>query len=243
MIVVDDLEGFRVRKTFIAGKLVAEDGESLIQSVPSGRPNHFKCKAQHPEDFVMSAIGGDRLVIEALDGQLITNKLRMPDVVRHGFSVPDLAADVLKIAVVNRYTDAPVAIGWIRGFGLKRGAIAGSVAHDSHNIVAVGTNDEDLSTAINLVVAQRGGISVADGPDHRVLPLPIAGLMTDADAYTVADAYSAMDRAAKDLGSTLSAPFMTLSFMALLVIPHLKMSDRGLFDGDAFAVIAPAARA
>ena len=129
------------------------------------------------------------------------------------------------------------AVFWITTFGLKRGAIAGSVAHDSHNIVAVGTNDEDLCAAINLVIAEKGGISLAAGRHHRVLPLPVAGIMSDADAYTVADAYATMDREAKDLGSPLAAPYMTLSFMALLVIPHLKMSDRGLFDGDAFQLI------
>jgi len=111
------------------------------------------------------------------------------------------------------------------------------VAHDSHNIVAIGTNDQDLCNAINLVIEHKGGITLVDGAHHRVLPLPVAGIMSDADAYTVADAYSTMDREAKALGSTLSAPYMTLSFMALLVIPHLKLSDKGLFDGDAFRLI------
>jgi len=128
-------------------------------------------------------------------------------------------------------------VAWVHGFGLKHGALAGSVAHDSHNIVAVGTTDEELCEAINAVIAHKGGISVAHGGTHRLLPLPVAGLMSDADAFTVADAYSALDREAKALGSPLSAPFMTLSFMALLVIPHLKLSDRGLFDGDTFQLI------
>ena len=177
------------------------------------------------------------MVIEALDGQLITPKTWMPPTLRDGKCIADPEKDLLKIAVVNRYKDAAPAIGWITNFGLKHGAIAGSVAHDSHNIVAVGTNDEDLCAAINLVIGERGGISFADGGHHRVLPLPVAGIMTDADAYTVADAYAAMDRGAKELGSTLSSPYMTLSFMALLVIPHLKMSDLGLFDGDTFQLI------
>jgi adenine deaminase len=174
-------------------------------------------------------------VIGALDGQLITNRLRMPEHLVDGVSASDMGRDVLKLVVVDRYTDRHKAVAWVHGFGLKHGAIAGSVAHDSHNIVAVGCTDEDLSEAINAVIAHQGGVSVAHGGTHRVLPLPVAGLMSDADAYTVADAYSALDREAKALGSTLSAPFMTLSFMALLVIPHLKLSDRGLFDVDTFA--------
>ena len=178
------------------------------------------------------------MCIEALDGQLITRKKWMPPTVLNGACVPDPAKDLLKIAVVNRYQDAAPALAWITGTGLQRGAIAGSVAHDSHNIVAIGANDEDLCMAINLVIEHKGGISLADGDHHRVLPLPVAGIMSDADAWTVADAYSAMDREAKALGSTLGAPYMTLSFMALLVIPHLKLSDKGLFDGDAFRLIA-----
>ncbi len=237
LIIVEDLTHFRVRRTYVRGELVAENGVTFIPSVAEDRPNKFDRTALVPSDFIVPATGTDRWVIEALDGQLITNKLRVPDTVQDRLSVPDVPNDVLKITVINRYADAPVAMAWVKNFGLKRGAIAGSVAHDSHNIVAVGTNDEDLCAAVNLVIAQRGGISMAWGDDHRVLPLPVGGIMSDADAYTVADAYSALDRAAKDLGSTLSAPYMTLSFMALLVIPHLKLSDKGLFDGDAFALM------
>lgn len=238
MIMVADLRDFLVRKTWVRGVLVAEEGRSHITSVPAARPNNFTCERKRPEEFSVSAGGGELLVIEALDGQLITPKRWMPPTVVNGRNVADPEKDLLKIAVVNRYHDAPPAVGWIVNFGLKRGAIAGSVAHDSHNIVAVGTNDEDLCAAINLVIAERGGIALADGVHHRVLPLPVAGIMSDADAHTVADAYATMDREAKELGSPLSAPYMTLSFMALLVIPHLKMSDRGLFDGDAFQLIA-----
>ena len=237
-ILVDELISFRVKRTFINGELVAQDGETLIHSVLNERSNNFSCAHLRPTDFHVRSTGPDRLVIEALDGQLITNKLRLPDTVQDGLSSADLLNDVLKIAVVNRYHHAPPATAWIKNFGLKRGAIASSVAHDSHNIVAVGTNDEDLCAAVNLVIAHEGGISMTNGSHHRVLPLPIAGIMSDADAYTVADAYSAMDGAAKELGSTLSAPYMTLSFMALLVIPHLKLSDKGLFDGDSFTLVA-----
>jgi len=226
-----------VKSTWIGGRLVAEEGRSLIASVPAARPNQFACAPKRPEQFVVLEQADDLQVIEALDGQLITPKKWVPPTVHGHACVCDTTKDLLKIAVVNRYHEAPPAVGWITNFGLKRGAIAGSVAHDSHNIVAVGANDEDLCAAINLVIAEKGGISLADGRHHRVLPLPVAGIMSDADAHTVADAYAAMDRAAKDLGSALAAPYMTLSFMALLVIPHLKMSDRGLFDGDRFRLI------
>lgn len=236
-ILVDDLENFRVKRTWVRGQMVAEEGRSLIQSVPSSRPNKFACSPKRPDQFHIATVPDDLMVIEALDGQLITPKKWMPPTVVAGACVPDTEKDLLKIAVVNRYHDAPPAVGWITNFGLKHGAIAGSVAHDSHNIVAVGTNDEDLCAAINLVIHERGGISLAARGEHRVLPLPVAGIMSDADAHTVADAYAAMDREAKDLGSTLAAPYMTLSFMALLVIPHLKMSDLGLFDGDSFQLV------
>lgn len=237
MILVEDLERFRVRRTWVRGILVAEQGRSLIERVPVERPNRFQCSPKRPADLAVPARTGDLLVIEALDGQLITPKCWMPPRVQDGQCVADTAVDLLKIVLVNRYHEAPPAVGWITRFGLKRGALASCVAHDSHNIVAVGTNDEDLCAAINLVIAERGGIALADGAHHRVLPLPVAGIMTDADAYTVADAYATMDREAKALGSPLSAPYMTLSFLALLVIPHLKMSDRGLFDGDAFRLV------
>ncbi|MFZ1694461.1 MAG: adenine deaminase [Flavobacteriales bacterium] len=236
-IVVDDLKYFRVRKTFIKGQLVAEDGHSLIERVPVEAPNNFSCSPKRIDDFFIPARSEDLLCIEALDGQLITRKKWMPPTVKGDACVADPSKDMLKIAVVNRYHDAPPAVAWITGTGLQRGAIAGSVAHDSHNIVAIGTNDQDLGNAINLVIEHKGGISLVDGEHHRVLPLPVAGIMSDADAYTVADAYSTMDREAKALGSTLGAPYMTLSFMALLVIPHLKLSDKGLFDGDAFRLV------
>lgn len=236
-IVVDDLKDFRVRKTFIKGQLVAEDGHSLIERVPVEAPNNFSCSPKRIDDFFIHARTEDLLCIEALDGQLITRKKWMPPTMKGDACVADPSKDMLKIAVVNRYHDAQPAVAWITGTGLQRGAIAGSVAHDSHNIVAIGSNDEDLCNAINLVIEHKGGISLVDGAHHRVLPLPVAGIMSDADAYTVADAYSTMDREAKALGSTLGAPYMTLSFMALLVIPHLKLSDMGLFDGDAFRLI------
>jgi adenine deaminase len=170
-------------------------------------------------------------VIEAINGQLITRHVRAPARLAAGLVVADPARDILKIAVVNRYAlRAPAAVGFIRGFGLRAGAIASSVAHDSHNIVAVGVDDDDLAAAVNLVIAERGGLAAVGRGRSAVLPLPIAGLMSDRDGRAVARRYTQLDRMAKALGSKLDAPFMSLSFMALLVIPDLKLSDRGLFS-------------
>ena len=236
-IVTEDLVSFRVKQTYIGGRLVAENGQSHIQRVQASAPNNFNCSPKQAADFHVPATDADLLVIEPYDGQLITGKVIMRPAVVDGACVADPSRDLLKIAVVNRYHDAPVALGWITNLGLKRGAIASCVAHDSHNIVAVGTNDEDLCAAVNAVIRSRGGVSLADGPLSMELALPVAGIMSTADAYQVARDYSMIDQAAKQLGCTMAAPYMTLSFMALLVIPHLKMSDLGLFDGDAFAFV------
>jgi adenine deaminase len=246
-IIVKDLKNFEVIQTYINGELVAENGKSLIDSIQSGIINQFSCSKKTPEDFryLLNKWGEEENieqvhVIEALDGQLITNKLvkKISDVkVVNGFLESNIEEDILKIVVVNRYKDVPVAKSFIKNFGLKKGAIASSVAHDSHNIVAVGVDDESLCRAINLVIEQRGGISCVNDETELVLALPVAGLMSNEDGYKIAEAYTAIDAMAKDLGSTLSAPFMTLSFMALLVIPHLKLSDLGLFDADDFKLI------
>ena len=185
----------------------------------------LECKVTGPYPFP---------VIEALDGQLITNKLNPSPTNENGYWVSDIETDILKTVVVNRYEDALPAIAFIKNVGLQQGAIASSVAHDSHNIVAVGTDDESLLKAINMIINSRGGISCVKDNLEMVLPLPVGGLMSDADGYKVAELYSIIDRAAKDAGSRLRSPFMTLSFMALLVIPHVKLSDKGLFNGDEF---------
>ncbi len=239
MVLLEELTDFKVLRTWVRGELVAEVGRSLIRSVPAGAPNKFNCSEITEAQLRAPAKDDQILAIEALDGQLITHKKYLHGTIRNGELVADVDRDLLKIAVVNRYATAPVAVGWIRNIGLKRGAIASCVAHDSHNIVAVGANDADLCKAINAVIAQRGGISVCDAGVVQALPLPVAGIMSTADGYEVAEAYAALDGAAKALGSTLRAPFMTLSFMALLVIPHVKLSDKGLFDGDAFELITP----
>jgi adenine deaminase len=179
-------------------------------------------------------------VMEALDGQLITNKLMLEPKLLNNLVITDPVRDILKIAVVNRYHSVPPAMAFIKNFGLKSGAIASSVAHDSHNIVAVGVTDEAMARAVNAVIEQKGGISCVSDEAELVLALPVAGLMSAGDGYTTAEAYTAIDAMAKSLGSTMAAPFMTLSFMALLVIPHLKLSDLGLFDGDSFRLLQSA---
>jgi adenine deaminase len=239
-ILVKDLVHFEVQQTYINGRLVADSGRPLISSLPAAPVNRFSCEPVTTDQLAVPYRQEASIaVIEALDGQLITHKLSMPPTVQNGCIVSDTTRDVLKLVVVNRYHTAPPAIAWIRNFGFTQGAIASSVAHDSHNIIAVGVDDEAIAGAINLVIAEQGGISCVSGQTTRVLGLPVAGLMSLADGYQVAAAYTAIDRMAKSLGSQLQAPFMTLSFMALLVIPHLKLSDKGLFDGDSFRFITP----
>ena len=239
-IVAEDLVNFKVIQTYIEGELVAERGKSLIISHAVSLLNNFDCDKKEIPDFKFAVVNPRENIyaIEALDGQLITNKILCKPVVRNGFYESDAANDILKIVVVNRYKNAPVAKAFIKNFGMKQGAIASSVAHDSHNIVAVGVDDESLMKAVNLVIAAEGGVSAVSKTAEMVLPLPVGGLMSNEDGYKVAAAYTAIDKMVKEeLGSTLTAPFMTLSFMALLVIPHLKLSDLGLFDGDSFTFI------
>lgn len=239
-ILVEDLEKFKVIKTYINGQLVAADGRSLVKSKTSELLNNFNCSKKSITDFKFSItdFGENIFAIEALDGQLITNKLPCKPVLKNDAYESDTENDILKIVVVNRYTNAPVAKAFIKNFGLQHGALASSVAHDSHNIVAVGVDDENLAKAVNLVIDAKGGVSAVSKNKEMVLALPVAGLMSNEDGYKVAAAYTAIDKMVKDeLGSKLAAPFMTLSFMALLVIPHLKLSDKGLFDGDSFSFI------
>jgi adenine deaminase len=252
-IVVEDLMNFKVVQTYINGELVAENGKTKIRSCSeilrqTTLINQFNCDKKKRTDFVyMSpALPAELPVIVALDGQLITNRIFTAPKISNGEMVSDIENDILKIVVVNRYKNAPVSKAFVKNFGLQHGAIASSVAHDSHNIIAVGVDDESLCKAINLIIEHRGGISCVNssppaGGGGRegavVLPLPVAGLMSDDDGYKVAELYTLVDKAAKRSGSKLTAPFMTLSFMALLVIPHLKLSDLGLFDGDKFELM------
>jgi adenine deaminase len=237
-IIVDDFDELRVRKTYVNGQLVAEDGATRINSIDVPILNRFAATPRSPENFRLPYPGSGQLrVMEAHEGQLVTGQLWVSPTLKEGLVVPDVAQDVLKLTVVNRYQDAPPAVAFIKGFGLKRGAIASSVGHDSHNIIAVGTDDLSLCQAVNLVIQSKGGISAVNGEEEQVLPLPVAGIMSPADGYAVAKAYGALDAKAKDLGSPLASPFMTLSFMALLVIPALKLSDKGLFDGETFQFV------
>lgn len=238
-IVVNDLKDFDVAQTYIDGNLVAENGKSFISSAPGSAINFFECDPILPDELRMRMIDDRSIaVIEALDGQLITNKLSEQPKVSGGYVVTDADRDLLKLVVVNRYKKAPVAVSFIKNFGIKQGAIASSVAHDSHNIIAVGVDDTSLAKAINLVINEKGGLSCVSNDAEKKLPLPVAGLMSLDDGYKVAAAYTELDNMAKNvLGSTLASPYMTLSFMALLVIPHLKLSDKGLFDGDSFSFV------
>ncbi len=241
-IVAEDLKNFKIHQTYINGELVAEKSKSFIKSVPSIPINRFDCKEISIDQLTIKkdnypSENGMIPVIEALDGQLITNRLQLTGNEKNGEWISDIDNDILKMVVVNRYYSAPVAKCFIKNFGFTNGAIASSVAHDSHNIVAVGVDDESLCKAINLVIKERGGISCVSDYTSDVLGLSVAGLMSVADGYEVAESYTKMDTAAKLLGSKLAAPFMTLSFMALLVIPHLKLSDKGLFDGDKFSFV------
>jgi adenine deaminase len=235
-IVVDDLETMNVRKTFVGGLLVAEDGESRIDRTSSAVVNQFEAGPIEPDALRVPAETSRLRAITAVDNQLVTGEEIVDARIEDGQAVADPENDLLKIAVVNRYEDADPAVAFIRGFGLQEGALASSVAHDSHNVVAVAASDAALARAVNAVIDARGGISATDAAgDTHLLPLPIAGLMSDEPYDEVARKYTVLAEFVQNrLGSPMDAPFMTLSFMALLVIPRLKLSDKGLFDGESF---------
>ena len=236
-ILVEDLKDFKVLKTFIDGELVAENGVSHIASVPFDTPNNFECFPKAEEDFAIPVSSDAIRIIEAFDGELITKEIIGQAKINDGFLQSDLENDILKIAVVNRYQNATPALAFIKNFGLKKGAIASSVAHDSHNIIAVGATDQALCRAVNLIIENSGGICCVNAERESCLPLPVAGIMSEKNGWETASAYEEIDAMAKSLGSNLTAPFMTLSFMALLVIPDLKLSDKGLFSGKTFSFV------
>ena len=238
-ILVENLQNFKVIETYINGQLVAQNGHSLIEPVQATAINQFNAHPIALSDLQLPAAtypskDGMVPVIHAIDGQLITNLVWAKPTIKDNAIVADIEKDVLKVVVYNRYHAATPKVGLIQSFGFKTGAIASTVAHDSHNIIAVGVDDESILKAINLVVHEKGGISCVQGESSKVIGLPVAGLMSTADPYQVANDYIEIDKMAKSLGTQLGSPFMTLSFMALLVIPHIKMSDLGLFDGDQF---------
>ncbi len=234
-ILVDNLQNFKVLATYIDGEKVAENGQTFIKSIKSETPNYFRTALKIPSQFEIQAKSDKIRVIEALDGELMTNEISAKAKIIAGKAVADTAQDILKLAVVNRYENAEPALAFIKNFGLKSGAIASSVGHDSHNITAVGATDTELCQAVNLVIENQGGIAAVFGQERMILPLPVAGIMSANDGFEVAQKYQQIDEFVKSKGTTLSAPFMTLAFMALLVIPDLKLSDKGLFSGKKFA--------
>lgn len=236
-IVVEDLVDFKVQQTYINGELVAENGESFVKHIPFETPNNFNITSKEISDFEVSGKGPKIRVIEALEGQLITNEIHHKSLIVNGKIVSDTENDILKMAVVNRYENTKPAIAFIKNFGLKKGAIASSVAHDCHNIVVVGTSDEEICNAVNLIIKNTGGVCAVNGSENKMLPLPVAGIMSDKNGWETGKLYQEIDAKAKELGSNLKAPFMTLSFMALLVIPDLKLSDKGLFSGNTFSFV------
>jgi adenine deaminase len=237
---VDDLRTLNVIRTFIDGQLVAERGHSQMATTPAVAVNQFHRGACSPGDFLVTAESESMNVIQALDGQLVTKRFVTEPCVAKGNAVADPSRDILKMTVVNRYADATPCMAFVRGFGLGRGAMASSVAHDSHNIIAVGADDASICRAVNLVIENQGGLSVVEDAldaSGKALPLPVAGLMSLQPIEEVSSAYQELDRQVKAMGSSLRAPYMTLSFMALLVIPEIKLSDRGLFDGTTFSFL------
>jgi len=233
-IIVNNLKDFIPLATYINGELVAENGKTFIQQQPTEIINQFDTELKSATDFELEAKGNTINVIEAFDGQLITKKTECPTTIENRKAVSNTKTDVLKMAVINRYSNAKPAVAFIKNFGLKEGAIASSVGHDSHNITVVGVDDASIAKAVNLVIEAKGGLSAVSSTQKIILPLPIAGLMSDKDGYEVSKDYTAIDQLSKKMGATLKAPFMTLSFMALLVIPSIKLSNLGLFNGDKF---------
>jgi len=233
-ILVDNLKEFNVLETYINGELVAKNGESFVQSVPFDVLNNFDTNTKKVEDFRFASSSEKIRVIEALDGELVTNEIAADSLIIDGNLVSNTATDILKMTVVNRYKNDVPAIAFIKNFGIKEGAIASSVGHDSHNIIAIGVSDEAICKAVNLIIENRGGVCAVNASEEKIVSLPVAGIMSDKSAEEIGKAYAALDAMAKQMGSTLRAPYMSLSFMALLVIPSLKLSDKGLFDGTKF---------
>ena len=233
-IVVNNLKEFNVLETYINGELVAKKGKSFVKSVPFEVLNNFNTDIKKVTDFRLASSSKKIRVIEALDGELVTNNIEADSLIVDGNLVSNTATDVLKMTVVNRYKNETPSIAFIKNFGIKEGAIASSVGHDSHNIIAIGVSDEAICKAVNLIIKNKGGVCAVTKTTEKVVALPVAGIMSDQPAEIIGKAYAALDSMAKEMGSTLRAPYMSLSFMALLVIPSLKLSDKGLFDGNTF---------
>lgn len=233
-IIVENLTNFKVLQTYINGELVAENGKSFVKSVAFEVLNNFNIDKKNSTDFEYISTAKKIKVIEVLDGELITNQIETDSLLEAQNLVSSTQNDVLKMTVVNRYKNTKPAIAFIKNFGLKEGAIASSVGHDSHNIIAVGVSDEAICRAVNLLIQNKGGICAVTASQEKIISLPVAGIMSDKSAIEIGKSYAKLDAMAKHMGSKLAAPYMSLSFMALLVIPSLKLSDKGLFDGNTF---------
>jgi len=235
-ILVDSLKKMNVLETWIDGKKIFAKGKVLFTYMEGKPVNHFNCRPVKERDIMVINQHGDIRIIVASEGELLTSEIRS-SAGESGFVVPELKNDILKIVVKDRYNDSPPATGFIKGFGLKRGAFASSIAHDSHNIISVGTNNEDIVKSINEVVRLKGGLAVSSENSIESIKLDIAGIMSTRSCEAIASDYEYLNKLVKSMGCTMKAPFMTLSFMALLVIPDLKIGDRGLFDVKKFEMV------
>ncbi|WP_299381992.1 adenine deaminase [uncultured Lacinutrix sp.] len=233
-IIVEDLKDFKTLQTYINGELVYDFGKVNIKDVAFENLNNFNCDKKDVSDFRFESSAEKIRVIECLDGELVTNEIIVDSLIENGNLISNTENDVLKMTVVNRYNNAKPAIAFIKNFGLKEGAIASSVGHDSHNIIAVGVDDASISKAVNSIIEAEGGICAVNTSEEKTVALPVAGIMSDKNGETIGKQYAELDKMAKQMGCTLNAPYMSLSFMALLVIPALKLSDKGLFDGGSF---------
>ena len=237
-IIVDNFNDFNILKTYINGELVAKNGKSLLDKIDVATVNNFVAEKVTASDFNVTDDGSDINIIGVVEGEIITDKIVGRTKVLDNSLVSDVDNDILKIAVINRYEKKKPSVGFIKNFGLKRGALASSVAHDSHNVVIIGCDDESMAKAANMIIENKGGFAIYADDIEKCLPLPIAGIMTNDDAFIVAKEYMEIRDLAKSLGSNLDDPFMTMEFMALLVIPKLKLSDKGLFDCETFQIIS-----
>ncbi len=239
IVIVDDIEKFNVKKVYIKGKLVASDNKIMFHVKPLGIENTFKLDAKKPEDFEIASCKDEEnlRVITVIKGQLLTLESNAALNVVDGKIQSDIKNDILKISVIERYGCGHISNAFVHGFGLQKGAIASSIAHDSHNIIVVGTNTEDMANSVNKLVKNKGGLIAVSNNHHKSVKLPIAGLMSTKTVTEVSNEINTLHEIVEDMGCKLSAPFMTLSFMALLVIPKLKISDKGLFDVEKFEFV------
>ncbi|AAC66139.1 adenine deaminase (plasmid) [Borreliella burgdorferi] len=238
-IITKDIKTFKINKTYINGKLVFNDGISLIPLINEIPINNFNCSKKSISDFKFSTKNKMIPVIKCISNQIITHKTMIDSNLLAPDFQSNIAEDILKIAIINRYKDnSKISIGFIKNFGIRNGAIGSTVAHDSHNIILVGSNDEYLCKAANTIIQNKGGLCALNNEKTIIMELPISGLMSTLSAERVASQYIKLNDFCKNvLGSRLDDPLMTLSFMSLTVVPHLKINDKGLFDVDSFCFV------